>query len=133
MPVLSPILPTAAATARGHAAANHGTRVRGALLQDAVFAVTPTAPHIGVLTVQIAMPKGQPYEARLVIGTLPCAHVAARAKAALLRQGQMVEVHAQGGVRQRLGRGRAISQLQAVTDILPLQTHHHTDHQDDPA
>ena len=94
------------------------TQVRGPLLRDAVLSIEAAEPHNAWLTVQVQLPRGKPFEARLLVGADPGRVVAARSKAQRMRQGCRVCVYANGGIRDRIAHGLAVAVLMDVTDIL---------------
>lgn len=98
-------------------------RVRGTLMDQAVFSTTPREPASGVLVMTIKPQLGFPVLVIVPIGTEPSAHIAASTKARLLRGGTEVEAHGSGLIPQS-DHGYSRLRLLGVTDVIPQTPNH---------
>lgn len=107
-------------------------RVRGRLLDQAVFSSTATAPHQGVLTMTIQPTHGLAILVVLHVGTEPSAHIAASSKARRLCAGTEVEAHGTGLLPHPSDHGHARFRLMGATEVIahnhqPQEVDHATD------
>lgn len=111
-----------------HAATNaKGLRITGTVCESAVVGNTGFSadrPRAS-LCLRVAPAKGLTYDIRQDLGTDPNAHIAANAKAKLLKRGAPVVVYG-AGLRVRIDHDQAVLQVQDVTDVIPqaLPPHH---------
>lgn len=111
------------------ALASQSLRIRGVVIDHAVVGNTgftggkPSA----ALCLKVMPPKGLSYDIRQDLGTDPNAHIAAQAKAKLLKRGATVTVYC-AGLRVRIDSDQALLQAQDVSDVIPgeLPPHHAT-------
>lgn len=101
-------------------------RVRGTLMETAVFECTPTAPHHGFLRLVIDPDKGSRVIVVQHVGTDGRAHAAASAKASSLHRGDMVEAYGTGLIAQQ-DHGHACIRLLGVRDVISHPTTHPTE------
>lgn len=92
-------------------------RATGTLLHDAELRFSTGAERHAFLAVEFGTGSGMPYRAVQDLGTDPLAHVAAEAKATLLRQGRRVTVYARGA-NFRNDHDRALLRLIDVSDLV---------------
>lgn len=97
-------------------------RVRGRLLDQALFSSTATPPHQGVLTMTIQPTHGLAVLVVMNVGTEPSAHIAASSKARRLCAGTEVEAHGSGLIPHPSDHGLARIRLMGVSDVI---THNH--------
>lgn len=92
-------------------------RASGTLLRDAELRFTVGAQRHAFLRVEFGTGAGLPYLATQDLGTEPLQHLAAEAKARLLRQGRRVTVYA-AGATFRSDHDSAALRLVDVTDLV---------------
>jgi hypothetical protein len=98
-----------------------GVRVTGTLQDDALLSYTPEREPQAVLTFELPADKGLPYRVRQLIGRDPNAHIAAQAKAQMLRRGVQVSVHGKG-LRVSSDHGIACLVIVDVENVFALTT-----------
>lgn len=93
-------------------------KINGTLQRDAEVRHTAGQPSHAVIVAELRTGKGLPYQLLQDLGTEPAAHLAAVAKARLLRRGALCTAWAKGLMPQT-DHGQAVLRLIDVTDVIP--------------
>lgn len=97
------------------------TTVRGRLVRNAELRLQSQPPHAATLQALLTCGNGTAYLARREVGTTPGHVVAAKAALRHLRQGDLVDVYAEGGARPGRANGQPVLLLLGATTIVPVQ------------